>query len=41
VAYVAARMRGSAFTATASADCRRCDVLTSCPLHNEGRQVST
>jgi superfamily I DNA/RNA helicase/RecB family exonuclease len=41
VAYVAARMRGSEFTATASADCRRCDVLTSCPLHNEGRQVST
>jgi superfamily I DNA/RNA helicase/RecB family exonuclease len=41
VAYVAERMRGSAFNATITPDCRRCDVRTSCPLQNEGRQVTT
>jgi RecB family exonuclease len=41
IARVAQLMRGSRFTATASADCRRCDVLASCPIQNEGRQVTT
>jgi superfamily I DNA/RNA helicase/RecB family exonuclease len=41
VRYVAARLRGSEFTATIGADCRNCDVVASCPLQTEGRQVTT
>jgi len=41
VRYVAALLRGSEFTATLGADCRNCDVVASCPLQTEGRQVTT
>ncbi|MCU1659868.1 MAG: UvrD/REP helicase [Pseudonocardiales bacterium] len=41
VGYVAARLRGAEFTATAGVDCRNCDVRASCPLQAEGRQVTT
>ncbi|PZS20837.1 MAG: ATP-dependent helicase [Pseudonocardiales bacterium] len=41
VRYVAARLRGSAFTATIGTDCRSCDAVASCPLQAEGRQVTT
>ncbi len=41
VARVAARLRGSEFSATVNADCRMCDVKACCPLQSEGRQVTT
>jgi len=41
VRYVAARLRGSEFTATVGPDCRNCDTVASCPLQTEGRQVTT
>ncbi|MDP9118376.1 MAG: ATP-dependent helicase, partial [Actinomycetota bacterium] len=41
VAYIAQRLRGSEFSATAGPDCRNCDVRISCPLQTEGRQVTT
>ncbi len=40
VAAVAARLRGSRFSATANAMCRNCDLRTSCPVQGEGRQVT-
>jgi superfamily I DNA/RNA helicase/RecB family exonuclease len=40
VARVAARLRGSEFSATVNADCRMCDVKACCPLQSEGRQVT-
>jgi superfamily I DNA/RNA helicase/RecB family exonuclease len=41
VAGVAAKLRGSSFTATVSASlCRVCDVKASCPIQPEGRQVT-
>ncbi|PZS37055.1 MAG: ATP-dependent helicase [Pseudonocardiales bacterium] len=39
VTRVAARLRGSEFTARVSADCRRCDVKACCPLQPDGQQV--
>ncbi|MFN2518199.1 MAG: ATP-dependent helicase [Jatrophihabitantaceae bacterium] len=41
IRYVAARLRGSVFTATIGPDCRNCDTVASCPLQAEGRQVTT
>jgi superfamily I DNA/RNA helicase/RecB family exonuclease len=41
VARVAARLRGSEFTATIGADCRRCEVKACCPLQSDGQQVPT
>jgi superfamily I DNA/RNA helicase/RecB family exonuclease len=41
VARVAARLRGSQFSATVNGDCRMCDVKACCPLQSEGRQVTT
>ncbi len=41
VAAIAQRLRGGEFTAIANSLCRHCDLRTSCPLHNEGRQVTT
>ena len=40
VASVAARMRGSEFTAIDNTMCRNCDLRTSCPAQGEGRQVT-
>jgi superfamily I DNA/RNA helicase/RecB family exonuclease len=41
IAGVAAKLRGSTFTATVSANvCRMCDVKASCPVQPEGRQVT-
>ena len=41
IAGVAAKLRGSTFTATVSATlCRMCDVKASCPVQPEGRQVT-
>jgi superfamily I DNA/RNA helicase/RecB family exonuclease len=40
IAAVAARLRGSEFSATANSMCRNCDLRTSCPLQGEGRQVT-
>jgi superfamily I DNA/RNA helicase len=41
VAGIAAKLRGSSFTATVSASlCRMCDVKASCPVQPEGRQVT-
>jgi RecB family exonuclease len=37
---VAAKMAGAEFQATESALCRMCPVRTSCPLRDEGRQVT-
>ena len=41
VAYVAARHRGSEFTAQANSYCGNCDLRTCCPLFPEGRQVTS
>jgi len=41
VAHVAARNRGSEFTATANSYCGNCDLRTCCPLYPEGRQVTS
>jgi RecB family exonuclease len=38
---VAARMRGSEFTAIVSSDCGRCDVRVCCPLQADGGQVTS
>jgi superfamily I DNA/RNA helicase/RecB family exonuclease len=40
VARVAARLRGSEFSASINADCRMCDVKACCPLQADGRQVT-
>jgi superfamily I DNA/RNA helicase/RecB family exonuclease len=40
VDYVAARMRGSAFTAIVNRHCGNCDVAACCPLQPNGRQVT-
>jgi RecB family exonuclease len=40
VAEVAARLRGSEFTATVNAACGYCDLRASCPVSSEGRQVT-
>ncbi len=39
--HVAARMRGSEFTAAINRYCGRCDLKGCCPLMTEGRQVTT
>ncbi len=41
VAYVAARHRGSEFTAQANTYCGNCDLRKCCPLFPEGRQVTS
>jgi superfamily I DNA/RNA helicase/RecB family exonuclease len=40
VAYVAARMRGSEFSAQVNSFCGNCDLKKCCPLFPEGRQVT-
>ena len=40
VAYVAARMRGSRFSAQVNTYCGNCDLKKCCPLFPEGRQVT-
>jgi superfamily I DNA/RNA helicase/RecB family exonuclease len=40
VADVAARLRGSEFTAKVGPDCRMCDLKKCCPLQSDGRQVT-
>ena len=39
--HVAARMRGSEFSATVNPYCGDCDLKGCCPLMTEGRQVTT
>jgi superfamily I DNA/RNA helicase/RecB family exonuclease len=41
VARVAARLRGSEFTASVSTFCGHCDLKKCCPLYPEGRQVTS
>ncbi len=41
VAAVAARLRGSEFTATQNSYCPNCDLASSCPLQTAGRQVTS
>jgi RecB family exonuclease len=41
VARVAARYRGSEFTALVSTGCGHCDLKKCCPLYPEGRQVTS
>jgi RecB family exonuclease len=40
VADVAARLRGSDFTAQVGPDCRMCDLKKCCPLQSDGQQVT-
>ncbi len=40
VAEVAARLRGSEFTARVGPDCRNCELKKCCPLQPDGRQVT-
>ena len=41
VAAVAARLRGSEFTATQNSYCPNCDLASSCPLQTAGRQITS
>ncbi|MEP6599364.1 MAG: ATP-dependent DNA helicase [Actinomycetota bacterium] len=41
IEYVAARMRGGAFRATVNSLCKNCDLRSSCPIVEDGRQVTS